>query len=299
MTSAGCARRAHKTGKIIVLILTPNSRISQVFAELIASADMVFVAGLPGVGKSLMLQQLTLMAQQAGREVDLLQWDTVRVVFERPIYPVIAGVTHPMVIRATNLWLRGALVEWQRASAERADARPMLVGELPIVGDRFMAVVRKLDDCAESILSRPGAQFIIPTPTVEMRAIMEASRERTFAEPRHWNEVNDCPPDVMRDLWQEWVDIARRLKLADTPAGEVAFSPEIYLAVFRYLLRHRHFRALPIEEILEVQHSVYAFEEPPRQVQPSQAESDRILASLASAVDLDTIIAESAAWYKV
>ena len=81
-----------------MLILTPNSRISQVFAELIASADMVFVAGLPGVGKSLMLQQLTLMAQQAGREVDLLQWDTVRVVFERPIYPVIAGVTHPMVI---------------------------------------------------------------------------------------------------------------------------------------------------------------------------------------------------------
>ena len=43
---------------------------------------MVFLAGLPGTGKSLLLKQLVLIAQQAGRTVDTLQWDVTRLPFE-------------------------------------------------------------------------------------------------------------------------------------------------------------------------------------------------------------------------
>ena len=66
------------------------------------------------MGKSLLLQQLTLMALEAGREVHLLQWDTARQVFETPRYPLLDGATHPMVIKAVGLWLRQALVDWDR-----------------------------------------------------------------------------------------------------------------------------------------------------------------------------------------
>ena len=48
------------------LVLAPDSEIYRRFRELLAGADCVFFAGLPGVGKSLLLQQLTLMALEAG-----------------------------------------------------------------------------------------------------------------------------------------------------------------------------------------------------------------------------------------
>ena len=42
---------------------------------------LVFVAGLPGTGKSLLIHQLAHLAAGAGRSVHLLQWDVVRPVF--------------------------------------------------------------------------------------------------------------------------------------------------------------------------------------------------------------------------
>ena len=73
------------------------------FSLLIEKADLVFFAGLPGVGKSLLLQQMTLMAK-AGRtpRATLLQWDTARQPFETDRYPLSEGATHPLVIRATG-----------------------------------------------------------------------------------------------------------------------------------------------------------------------------------------------------
>ena len=49
---------------------------------LAGSARMVFVAGLPGTGKSLVIHQLAHLAADAGRAVHLLQWDVARPVFE-------------------------------------------------------------------------------------------------------------------------------------------------------------------------------------------------------------------------
>ena len=109
------------------LILPRAGAIYRAFARLIEEADFVFFAGLPGVGKSLLLQQMSLMAQAAGRRATLLQWDVARQPFETPRYPLADGASHPLVIRATGVWLRRALVEWE-AGRQPAD---MLLGEVP------------------------------------------------------------------------------------------------------------------------------------------------------------------------
>jgi adenylylsulfate kinase-like enzyme len=53
---------------------------------------MVFLAGLPGTGKSLLAHQLAHMASDAGRTIHLLQWDVARPVFEASA----AGTPHQL-----------------------------------------------------------------------------------------------------------------------------------------------------------------------------------------------------------
>jgi MoxR-like ATPase len=48
----------------------------------LAARRMVFVVGLPGTGKSLVVHQLVHVASAAGRAVHLLQWDVARPGFE-------------------------------------------------------------------------------------------------------------------------------------------------------------------------------------------------------------------------
>ena len=77
-------------------------------------------AGLPGTGKSLLVQQLTQLAASAGRRVHLLQWDVARPPFEASAagrrYPVVDGVTHPVIRKAVGLWARRAVVAWDEAT---------------------------------------------------------------------------------------------------------------------------------------------------------------------------------------
>ncbi len=62
---------------------------------------MVFFAGLPGTGKSLLVHQLVHVAAGRGRRVHLLQWDVARPVLEASPagrrYPLADGVTHAVV----------------------------------------------------------------------------------------------------------------------------------------------------------------------------------------------------------
>ena len=148
-------------------ILPAESQIYRCFVDLVGNADRVFIAGLPGVGKSLLLQQLTLMALEAGRQAHLLQWDTARQPFETPRYPLDQGATHPMVIKATGTWLREALLEWDNLYST---TNAILIGEVPLVGGRFMEIVRPTDDGAESLLADKGTQFVLPVPSRQVRA---------------------------------------------------------------------------------------------------------------------------------
>src|SRR5438309_11625924 len=103
----------------------------------------VFVTGLPGVGKSLIVQQLSLIAAEEAREVHLLQWDVARLAFDRPEilarYPEVDALTHPPIRVAVGLWVPGAVSERDRAHPEPPH---MLVGETPLVGDRLRDLPR-------------------------------------------------------------------------------------------------------------------------------------------------------------
>ena len=248
-------------------ILPPDSAIRARFADLIAEADRVFFAGLPGVGKSLLLQQMTLMASASGREVTLLQWDVLRQPFETPRYPLQNGATHPLVIQAAGTWLRAAL--------PTLDC-DLLIGELPLVGGRLMELARRMDDAAETLLRDARTQFVIPAPSREVRAVIESRRAQTIAAPQHKSEADDAPPNVLRALWQDLRTLAHELQLADAPTDE-SYAPELYAAVYLHLLRHRHARVLPVDALLPATESVYAHTDALNHVAATPAEAQATL----------------------
>src|SRR4051812_30907373 len=122
------------------VILPCNSTLYHAFEQLIDSQRLVFFVGLPGVGKSLLAQQLALMADQSGRKVHLLQWDVVRQPFTADAYivanyPEVDGVTHGAVRKAVGLWVRSAIGQWCQHNSDKAE---MLIGEAPLIGNRLI-----------------------------------------------------------------------------------------------------------------------------------------------------------------
>jgi hypothetical protein len=263
---------------------------------LIEDADLVFFAGLPGVGKSLLLQQMALMARAAGRRVTLLQWDLARQAFETSLYPPSKGATHPMIIRAAGAWLRAALVDWDARARKPAD---MLIGEVPLNGGRFIEIARPAADDAETLLRDERAQFLIPLPSREVRALIESRRERSIAEPQHKNETHDAPPDLLRALWADLHRVAATLGLASATAGDAPYSPDLYEAVYRHLLQHRHAGALPINEPLQPTVSVYDHVELLPVLRATAAQAEAILAELEASMTPEAAIAAAETWYKV
>lgn len=276
------------------LILPLESAIFRKFSELVEDADRVFFAGLPGVGKSLLLQQLSLMAQAAGRRVTLLQWDTARQQFETPRYPLSDGATHPLIIKATGIWLRRAIGDWAASASGTSD---MLIGELPLIGGRLMEIARPAADQAEALLTDERTQFRIPLPSIEVRALIESRRELSIAAPQHENEAHDAPPDLLRALWKDLYQVGVALGLAEQ--GDAPYSPAVYEAVYRHLLRHRHAEVLPIDEPLQPTASVYAHSDPLPVLRATAAQAQVMLAELEASMSPEQAIAALEAWYEV
>ena len=135
-------------------------RVAGIGAEMAAAAESqraIFYSGLPGVGKSLFLQQQTLMATAAGRQVHLLQWDVARAGFESEAllaqYPETDGVTHPMIRKAAGLWSRRAVARWHE---EFFGPEHLLIGEVPIIGNRFVELAQIHDDCRRTAAGQRG-----------------------------------------------------------------------------------------------------------------------------------------------
>lgn len=261
------------------LILPAGSPIHTCFADLVLEADRVFFAGLPGVGKSLLLQQLALMAMAAGRPVHLLQWDKARQPFETPEYPLQQGATHPLVIKAVGTWLRTALIEWDTAHKNGDD---MLIGEVPLIGGRLMEIVRPAADASEKLLTDRRTRFVLPVPSTAVRSIIEARRASTIADPQHENEKHDAPSDLLRALWEDLHQVALQMGLAAAAENAPSYSPEIYEAAYRHLLRHRHVASLSIDEALQPAGSVYDFTVDLPQLVTSRAHAQSILAQVAA-----------------
>jgi len=243
--------------------------------ERLVSCQMVFFAGLPGTGKSLLAHQLAHLAAARHRHLSLLQWDVARPRFEASPsgrrYPLVDGVTHAAIRKAAGLWIRHALADW---SARHPGPEHLLVGETPFVGSRFIELARPAADGAEPLLAAPACRFVIAVPSPEVRRFLENERERRAEHPLHPREREDAPPSVLRDLWRQLAEVAGRLGLASPSA----YDPVVYRQVYERILRHRHVDVLALDVILPTDTlSVYDFAVAPVDLVPTEADTERFI----------------------
>ena len=245
--------------------------------RLARTARMVFVAGLPGTGKSLVIHQLAHLAAAAGRAVHLLQWDVARPVFEASEagrrYPVVDGVTQPMIRKAVGLWARRAVAAWD---ARFPGPTPLLLGETPLVGGRLLELARPRDDAAEPLLRGAGCRFAIAVPSIEVRQHVERERDRratAFVNPR---EREDAPPHVLRDLWRQLLAAARSLGMP--MADDASYDPAVYRRVYETVLRERAPEIVALDTVLPTARmSVYDFAVPCIELVPSGADAEAMI----------------------
>jgi hypothetical protein len=243
--------------------------------ERLVSRRMVFFAGLPGTGKSLLAHQLAHLAATRDRQISLLQWDVARPRFEASPsgrrYPLVHGVTHAVIRKAAGLWIRHALTDW---SARHPGPEHMLVGETPFVGSRFIELARPAADGAEPLLAAPTCRFVIAVPSPEVRRFLEQERERRARHPLHPREREDAPPSVLRDLWRQLAEVAGHLGLA----SPTEYDPVVYRQVYESILRHRHVDVVALDVILPTDTlSVYDFAVAPVDLVPTEGETEAFI----------------------
>ena len=257
---------------------------------------------MPGTGKSLLLHQLAHLAHAAGRTVHLLQWDTARPCFEASPaggrYPVVDGVTQPVIRKAVGLWVRRAVLEWARGHGA---GEHLLLGETPLVGNRFIELARPHDDATEALLAGEATRFVIPVPSVEVRRLVEAERARRAARPLHEREREDAPPAVLQAVWRELAGVAAALSLAPppSPGAEVPYDPAVYQRVYEHLLRRRAVESLPVDTSFPTAGlSVYDLAIPRREVLPSPGEATSAIEEVEQRYpDLRVLEREIERWY--
>jgi hypothetical protein len=259
------------------IILDRDSALLDTLTVLAGGARLVFFAGLPGTGKSLLVHQLAHLAHARGRRIHLLQWDVARPLFEASEvgrqYPQQAGVTHGVIRLAVGRWARAAIARWH---AQHPGFEDILIGETPFVGHRLVELARRDRDEAEAVLVAEWTRFVIPVPTRDLRAYLEIERARRAGQPLHPRETEDAPPEVLQDLWRQLVVVARAIGLtadAARPGDDVPYDPLVYRRVYEHLLIHRHAQAVVLGTRLPTaDFTPYAFAVPTTDVVPSPDE---------------------------
>jgi hypothetical protein len=287
-----------------MVIFPSASTLYQELQQVVDSHQLVFIVGLPGVGKSLLVQQLALMTHDIGRRVHLLQWDVVRQPFVADTYvaahyPEVDGVTHPVVRKAVGLWARAAIGPWWRRHARNGDR---LIAEIPLIGNRCIELVQRHDDAEETILASSSARFLVPVPSSEVRRLIEGRRQARSIQPHHERERADALPHVLQAAWRELYDLAHQLGIASSPASEdVAYDPHVYQRVYSELVRHRHVQILPMSTQLPTEHlSVYDLAIPYDELLPGVDEVHTYLASVEQRYpDRHTLDQVMSRWYIV
>ena len=258
------------------MLIPEGTPLFDALAALARDARMVFFAGLPATGKSLLIRELAHLAHGRGRRVHLLQWDVARPVFEaseagRP-YPQVNGITHGLIRLAAGRWARAAVAGWPARHPGLGD---LLIGETPFIGQRFIDLARPAHDAAESVLTDVATRFVIPVPSRALRAHVEAERGRRTEAPVHPREREDAPPDVLRALWGEIAAVAGALGIAGAGTG---YDPHVYRQVYQRLLVHRHATPLPVEVVLPTAGvSAYDFSVPIADLVPTAEETVRYI----------------------
>jgi hypothetical protein len=280
------------------VVLLPDSALFRTLRDAARDRRCVFFAGLPGVGKTLLIQQQALIAHAEGRLVHLLQWDVARTAFETPAllerYPEIDGVTHAAIRKGVGLWVRDALRHWHAAHPA---PHHLLIGELPLVGNRLIELARVHDDPAEPLLADQRSLFFIPVPTIEVRTTIERSRAREMASPLHQREAANASVDVLRALWPELLRAAPALGMT-TPPSESGYDPDLYVEIYRRLLHHRRTMPLAIDRVLPVSASPYELDIVASELRATPTEVNHAMQAVASWPEA-RLAAEVDAWFRV
>ena len=282
------------------LMFPPDSGVATKLRQLAQTQRMVFFAGLPGVGKSLLIRELVHTAHDLGRHMHLLQWDVARQSFLSSSvlakYPDAAGVTHAVIRKAMGAWSRNAVVAWHESNP---DATDLLIGETPLIGNRFIELAVPMNDDTEPLLRAAHTSFLIPVPTKEVRSAIEAARAQSTANPRHERERGDARPNVMHAMWEELRQTASQLGL-NSPADE-SYSPDTYRGVYLEVLKHRRPEVLPVDIVLPPgSRSVYDVQVPFQDVDPTHAEREAFIEQVERTyADLADLEEEVAQWYAV
>ena len=280
--------------------LPAKSTIAASLIEFAHSQRMVFIAGLPAVGKSLLIRELAHMAHNLGRRVHLLQWDVVRQEFLTNTmlakYPESAGITHAVIRKSMGVWCRKAVFKW---SVAHPDASELLITESPLIGNRFIELAVPLDDETESVLIADNSSFIIPVPTKPVRFVIEAARAASAKTPRHERERGDAQPNVLDTVWTELCDAATGLGISGR--SHQSYNPEIYKEVYLEVLKYRRPVVLPIDTVIPTgDRSVYALQVPFRDLLPTSTEANESVAEVEQHYpDLVKLEEELAGWYGV
>lgn len=285
------------------ILVPPHDELYRVLQAMARQSRLVFFAGLPGTGKSLLIHQLVHVAAAEGRDVHLLQWDVARPVFEKHPdgrrYPQAAGVTHGVIRKAAGLWARPALVRWHR---HYPAPDHLLIGETPLIGQRFIELARRYDDAAERLLADDTCVFGVPLPSSRLRQHIAAERQRRAVTPLHPKETEDASPEVMQALWEEVVRVAQLLGVRGAaPVPPETYDVAVYQRVYLALLKHRHVRVVPLDTLLPTGTvSVYDFTAEPRYVLPAAAEVRRCIRQAEQLHDsAEALQRDMEQWYRV
>ncbi len=282
------------------LSLLTHSLVATRLHELAREQRIVFIAGLPGVGKSLLIREVAHIAHGLGRSVHLLQWDVASQGFVSNAvltkYPDAGGVTHAVIRKAMGVWSRHAVAAWHAANPDDAD---LLIGETPLVGNRFIELAVPASDNAEPLLSADNVTFVIPVPTKEVRSAIESAREASTANPKHEREAGDARPNVMRAIWDELRQAASVTEL--NSSSNDTYNPETYQGVYVEVLKHRNAEVLPIDIVLpNDSRSVYDLDVPYQDLMPTTVEGEKFIVQVEQTYpDLAVLREEVARWYAV
>ncbi len=278
--------------------LAPGSELFGVLRDAASFHRCLFVAGLPGAGKSLLVQQTALIGLDLGRRVHLLQWDVARLAFDTPSllarYPEVDGVTHAAIRIAVGRWARAAVLRWHRAHPDPAD---LLVGETPLAGERLMSLARSERDEVEPLLASDATLFLVPVPSREVRRAIESSRARDMSVPTSERDTASAPPHLVQRHWDEIERLAAMLGLP-VAALPGTYDPELYAAVYRAVLRRRRSLVVPLTRVLALEGSVHDVPAGAVELTPNAAEVEAAIDEQMVRRDAE-VERDAADWYRV
>ena len=173
-------------------LITPQSPVYKTLEQIAKTAKGVVFSGLPGVGKSLYINQFRIIAQGLGKEITVIQWDIARKSFETSKilerFPMGKGTVHDGVKLSAGYWLIEVLKNWLKTAA---DQKKILLIEAPLVGHRFIELAHiQKDETLEKFLKADSFQFIIPIPSKKVRKKIEADRK--IATSRRCSSLDRC-----------------------------------------------------------------------------------------------------------